>query len=282
MLIQKYFNHLKSHTTVDASENRITPPHHQPTLSSLAKIPIPGLILGIIIIGFLACVAMADPVGPATGNHHAVSLISSPSLQEYKTQSSGLMLKIMHVLLQLVVVLVAAKLLGALAERCKIPGVLGELGAGMLVGPYALGRFILIPIHGHWVPLFPLPVLDPVTNMMSWPISDEFWFIAQLASITLLFLVGLHTNLKQFFRYVGPASIVAVGGVVVPFFLGAFATSFFGKQVWHTSLTWYSLRRCLSVPLWWLPVSDYRQGLVGYTKAGYSGRGYNPRRRRGR
>ena len=44
----------------------------------------------------------------------------------------------------------------------------------------------------------------------------------------LLFAIGLETNLKQFIRYAGPATAVAIGGVVLPFALGVGSTVLLG------------------------------------------------------
>jgi Kef-type K+ transport system membrane component KefB len=52
-------------------------------------------------------------------------------------------------------------------------------------------------------------------------VNDVVWSLAQFASIVLLFVTGLHTDLKQFLKYVGPATLVAVVGLVAPFALGA-------------------------------------------------------------
>ena len=60
------------------------------------------------------------------------------------------------------------------------------------------------------------------------PISDSLWSIAQIGAIILLFSAGLETNLRQFVRYAGPASIVALGGSIVPFILGVAVTVAFG------------------------------------------------------
>ncbi|HEX8521098.1 MAG TPA: cation:proton antiporter [Tepidisphaeraceae bacterium] len=121
----------------------------------------------------------------------------------------------MLILFQLGVILVAAKLMGALAERVKVPGVIGELLAGVVLGPFLLGSRLHVPLHGHWVPLFPAP-----TEPSQWPVNEHLWTTAQLASIILLFITGLHTDLKQFLRYVFPATLVAVAGALIPFALG--------------------------------------------------------------
>ena len=133
---------------------------------------------------------------------------------------------IVRLVLQLGVILLAAKLSGEICERfLKIPPVLGELGAGILIGPFALGG-VDIPGLG---PLFEdLHSAASGTEGFTLPISESLWSIAQIGAIILLFTAGLETNLRQFVRYAGPASIVAVGGSVVPFILGVAVTVAFG------------------------------------------------------
>jgi Kef-type K+ transport system membrane component KefB len=54
-------------------------------------------------------------------------------------------------------------------------------------------------------------------------VSETVWAVAQFASIILLFVTGLHTDLEQFLKYIRPATLVAVAGLVVPFAFGALA-----------------------------------------------------------
>jgi len=101
---------------------------------------------------------------------------------------------IVRFFLALAAILVAAKLLGELAERVGQPAVLGELVAGVLLGGSVLG---VVPSEG---------------------VSGELIHVlAQLGVLLLLFEIGLETDLREMFR-VGTASLaVAVVGVIVPF-----------------------------------------------------------------
>ncbi len=101
-------------------------------------------------------------------------------------------------LLVVAAILVTAKLFGEVAERFGIPAVLGELVAGLILGPGLLG---VIPASGQ-------------------PGAEVISFLAELGVILLLFEVGLETDLKQMFQVGGSATAVAVTGVVVPFALG--------------------------------------------------------------
>ncbi len=129
---------------------------------------------------------------------------------------------ITKLIIQLSLILFAAKLGGEICERyLRQPGVLGELIVGMIIGPFALGGLIKIPLLEG--PLFPIPELgSPV------PVASELFALAQIAAIILLFMAGLETDMKRFFRYGAPATIISLGGVVVPFFLGAYITILFG------------------------------------------------------
>lgn len=122
---------------------------------------------------------------------------------------------------QLGLILIAAKLGAEIAERVRQPAVLGELLVGVAIGPYALGGLPL-PLLGR--PLFPLH-----HEVAGVPISTELYALAQIASVLLLFLVGLETDLAQFLRFGPVASVVALGGVVLPFAFGVGVTVFSGR-----------------------------------------------------
>lgn len=106
-------------------------------------------------------------------------------------------LSIPNLFLALAIILVAAKLLGELAERFGQPAVLGELIAGVLLGSSLLG---VVPTEG--------------------PAAEVVHVLAELGVLLLLFEIGLETDLREMFR-VGTASLsVAAVGVVLPFLFG--------------------------------------------------------------
>ena len=128
-----------------------------------------------------------------------------------------------RLVIQLAVILLAAKLGGEVFQRfLRVPAVLGELSAGVIIGPHALGGK---PIAG-WE-LFP-ELMEEAGAVSVIPVSTELWAIAQVASIVLLFVVGLETDLRRLLRYAAPAAAVAAGGVVLPFVLGMVITPAMG------------------------------------------------------
>ncbi len=130
--------------------------------------------------------------------------------------------EMMFLVLQIGVIIFAARLGGALASLIKLPSILGELAAGIVIGPWALGGigfgdglFASGLFHGA-----ELRRIAAETGHMFDATSPALYGIATLASVILLFLSGLETNLKMFLKYSFVGSMVGLGGVVVSFLFG--------------------------------------------------------------
>lgn len=98
-----------------------------------------------------------------------------------------------ELLFDLFAIFVAAKVVGEIFERLSLPSVLGEILAGVALGPYALG----------WI--------HP---------ADVIHLIAEMGAIFVLFHAGLETNPQDLIRVGRKSLLVAVAGIVVPFLLG--------------------------------------------------------------
>src|ERR671910_2634680 len=124
----------------------------------------------------------------------------------------------LHIVIHLSILLFAAKLFSELFHRMKMPVVLGELLAGIVVGPFALGS----------LPLFngePLVVLDETVR-----------HIGEISAIVILFIAGLEITPREFLR--GGAASFTVGslGVIVPFFVGFYVFLTFGLEAIESML----------------------------------------------
>ncbi|MDR0376882.1 MAG: cation:proton antiporter [Spirochaetaceae bacterium] len=117
-----------------------------------------------------------------------------------------------ELVVQLGVIVFAVRLGGRLVKRIGIPPVLGELLAGVAIGPYALGG---IPLPGFPHGVFPLAGSGGIA------VSPELYAFAAVASIILLFASGLETDLSLFLRYSLAGGVIGIGGVVCSFALGA-------------------------------------------------------------
>jgi len=116
---------------------------------------------------------------------------------------------VISVLLALAVVLLAAKIGGDIMVRLRQPEVLGELIAGIILGNLAL----------LGIDTFRFLREDLVLEILS-----------ELGVILLLFEVGLHTTIPDMLRVGGSAFLVAVLGVIAPFFLGWGVGTYFIPQ----------------------------------------------------
>lgn len=123
--------------------------------------------------------------------------------------SSDIMHRMMLLVIQIGVIIFAAKIGNMIFEKIKLPGVLGELTAGMIIGPYALGSISFI---GFSDGLFPI--------IGSFPITPELYGFCVVASIILLFMVGMETDLSLFMRFSVAGSVIGIGGVAISFIFG--------------------------------------------------------------
>lgn len=107
--------------------------------------------------------------------------------------------------LQMLIILAACRLVGLAARRVGQPLVVGEMVAGVLLGPSLLG--LLAP--GAQAALFP-------------PESLKVLFVVAQVGIGLyMFFVGIEFDVEVFRRQMRSAAAVSVAGMMVPFALGA-------------------------------------------------------------
>jgi Kef-type K+ transport system membrane component KefB len=140
--------------------------------------------------------------------------------------ASGITHEVTVLILQLAFIFAIARVFGEIFERyLKQPSVLGELVAGMIFSPYLLGATISFPGIGQ---LFPALSPDSLEAQSNIPVPFPLYAIGQVASVLLLFMAGLQTNLVSFLRYAGRAGIVGSAGIVIPFITGAWMTVVFG------------------------------------------------------
>lgn len=106
----------------------------------------------------------------------------------------------------LAIIILMAKLFGILARKCKAPQVVGEIIAGLLIGPSVLG----------WVGQ-----------------TDFLVQMAEIGVILLMFSAGLETDIKELVRTGPIAFLIACAGVFVPLVFGTLLyMGFYGAAPW--------------------------------------------------
>jgi len=103
------------------------------------------------------------------------------------------------------IIFASAKVLGELCVRLKMPPIIGELMAGVLLGNYVLG------------------IIDSS--------NDILMSFAEIGVIFLMFYVGLEIRVKDLFAVGWTAVLVGIMGVVIPLVMGFFTMFFLGYQL---------------------------------------------------
>jgi len=108
------------------------------------------------------------------------------------------------------ILLFAAKLMAELFLRIRLPIVLGELLAGMIIGPFALGAFLIYE-----------------GNLLV-QINDNIKILGEIGAIVILFMAGLEMTPREFLKGGKASFTIAAFGVVLPFFAGLWVFQMFG------------------------------------------------------
>ena len=123
-------------------------------------------------------------------------------LQRY----GGKIMEAYNVFKDLAIIIIFAKVFGLLAKKCKAPQVVGEIIAGLLIGPSLLG-------------------LVQQTEFLS--------EMAEIGVILLMFSAGLETNLKDLLKTGPIALLIACSGVLIPLLGGTLLyMAFYGVAPW--------------------------------------------------
>lgn len=119
------------------------------------------------------------------------------------------------ILKDLAIIVIAAKIFGLLARKLKAPQVVGEIIAGLIIGPCLLGL---------------VQQTDFISQM------------AEIGVILLMFSAGLETDLKELLSTGPKAFLIACAGVFVPLvggtllYMGFYGTSPFGSEKFYEAV----------------------------------------------
>lgn len=108
-------------------------------------------------------------------------------------------------LLQLVVIIIAVRLVGKLFQKFGQPRVMGEIVAGIILGPSLIG----------W--------LSPATMAFVFPPSsmEALRVLSQVGVVLFMFIVGMELDVRHLRQKAHTAILVSHASIIVPFFLGA-------------------------------------------------------------
>lgn len=109
----------------------------------------------------------------------------------------------LNFILALVIIIVAAKVSGYLSTRLRQPSVLGELLAGLILGPTVLDMFHVWPIFSHDAHL-----------------PESITLLAEMGVLLLMMLAGLELHLPELIKSGKVSALAGTMGVLIPLGLG--------------------------------------------------------------
>lgn len=123
---------------------------------------------------------------------------------------------ILQLALLIAILLPASKIFASVFSRFGIPGIIGELMVGILAGPGAFNIMHMRLFSGSHA-------------------DSAFMLLAQFGGLVLMFIAGFETDIDRMQEAGVTAFLVALSGVIWPFFLGAAAGHMFGLP-WNVAL----------------------------------------------
>ena len=125
--------------------------------------------------------------------------------------------EIIHFLLILLIILVPARFLGEICRRYKLPAIIGEIFAGIIVGPTLLGTFF--------------PGLFKSIFLATPHAYRAFDGISNIGIILLMFIAGFEVDLKQIRKNGKQAVSISLTGIIFPFAIGFISVWFLYKNL---------------------------------------------------
>ena len=161
----------------------------------------------VVIASTLAVAGLIQLGGAALPSKAADWIVESPAAAAtgpLAQMAANARSPLPHLILQLIVIVLAARLLGALAAHIKQPPVIGEIAAGVLLGPSLLG-WMAPDVSAYLFPAASLSILQ---------------LLSQIGVVLFMFVVGLELEASHLRGKAHTAVAVSHFSIVIPFTLG--------------------------------------------------------------
>ncbi|KAB5416441.1 cation/H(+) antiporter [Bacteroides fragilis] len=169
------------------------------------------LIYAVMLLLFGALIYMAIEEGDRF-SHHAVASSTvaedTPFTMFCQFVTDNLHHPLSILLIQIIAVLLMVRLFGFLFKHIGQPGVIGEIVAGIVLGPSVLGYFFPDVFQA----LFPL---ESLTNLE---------LLSQVGLVLFMFVIGMELDFSVLKNKINETLVISHAGILVPFFLGIVAS----------------------------------------------------------
>ena len=136
-------------------------------------------------------------------------------------------------LLQIIVIIVFARFFGFLFKKIRQPAVIGEIVAGIVLGPSIIGSFF--PEINHF--LFPAASLGSLN------------FISQIGLILFMFIIGMELDLKAIGKQAYGAVIISHASIIIPYTLGMGLAYFLYRQYAPAGISFLSFALFMGIAM---------------------------------
>lgn len=131
--------------------------------------------------------------------------------------------EVLHFLIIVSIILIIARVLGEICRKFKQPVVVGEILAGIIIGPSLLGSVF--------------PNLFNTIFVSDTRAYGAFDGLANIGIILLMFVAGIEVDLKQIRRQGKQATAISITSIAFPFALGFLAVWFFHDYIFPVAST---------------------------------------------
>ncbi|MCE9440461.1 cation:proton antiporter [Bacteroides fragilis] len=169
------------------------------------------LIYAVMLLLFGALIYMAIEEGDRF-SHHAVASSTvaedTPFTMFCQFVTDNLHHPLSILLIQIIAVLLMVRLFGFLFKHIGQPGVIGEIVAGIVLGPSVLGYFFPDVFQALFPP-------ESLTNLE---------LLSQVGLVLFMFVIGMELDLSVLKNKINETLVISHAGILVPFFLGIVAS----------------------------------------------------------
>lgn len=166
------------------------------------------LIYLIMLIFFGGLIYVAVEEGSRFDHYAVTNAAGAPEIEPFdmfvEVVTANLHHPLATLLIQIIVVLIAVRLFGYLFQRIGQPGVIGEIVAGIVLGPSLLGKYF----PEAFTFLFPP---ESLTNLE---------LISQIGLVLFMFVIGMELDFSVLKNKINETLVISHAGILVPFFLG--------------------------------------------------------------
>lgn len=205
-----------------------------PNFSTDKRFANPGQVTSVYVLLFIAAIVVFFLIrfyGEGLTIRPAAGAVTAVSAKAATTSDASHLLP--QVLVALITIITTARILGAICLRLGQPRVIGEVCAGIALGPSLLGR--VAP--------------DVMVSLFPSSVSPVLGILAQIGVILYMFLIGLELNSGLLKSKAHVTVAISHASIVAPFLLGSFLALFVFEKYAPTGVSFTSFAMFLGVAM---------------------------------